>query len=299
VLWGSNVSQVGKSMRDYLPRLIKSAWMAWLCEYNTLGQPKPTTNQELGFGNFVGQKTIVPFNKKKRLTDLEIQKELKMQLAAGNLPLPKVDAEGQILTLYMIEFPANISIVNGCCGYHNNIQFRGKPLLYSVLPDLSPRGTCFVEGCGSGTVLQNSQNVHAHELAEAVTDPENGWFDDVTGNEIGDICDLQEAQINAGGTKITVQKLWSNRLNKCIATNPNLAKGPVVTGPKCATIGKTAQLKATGAKGPFQWYHNGVLVPNATTAVLTIKNAKKSDAGNYFARGSCTRASNTFVLKVK
>jgi hypothetical protein len=316
VLWGPNVNKtVANNMPNYLSALVKSAWLAWLCEYNTLGKSKPTSNQVIGLGNFVGQKTIVPFNKKKVLSDKEIQVELTKQLNAGNLPKPKNDAEGRTLTMYVIEFPHDIFISsqggscapNGFCGYHSAMKYKGKPLIYSVQPDFGPGSGCDV-GCGNGTMLQNQQSTHSHEIAEAITDPDGpfatsinfpvGWYDRANG-EIGDICSLQQAQITVAGQKITVQKLWSNSQNKCIATNPNLAKGPVVSGPKCVRVGKTAQLKVTGAKGPFQWYHNGVLVPNATTAVLTIKNAKKSDAGNYFARGSCTRASNTFVLKVK
>ncbi len=308
VLWGPKVNkQVANDMPSYLSGLVRSAWFAWLCEYNTLGQPKPTTNQELALGNFVAQKTITPFNKSKKLTKSDIVAELTRQFNAGKLPLPQVDAAGRPLSLYMIEFPAGISVTiaggTSCvqfCAEHDSMTYKGKQVMISIHPDFGPGSGCAV-GCGSGSMVQNQESAHSHELAESVTDPlGTAWWQTSNGNEIGDICDGQQATLKlANGRTATVQKLWSNSRNACIATDSQLAKAPVITGSKSVLVGKTITLKATGATGPFQWYHNGRLIRGATSATLIIKNAKKTDAGRYFARGRCTGSSNAIIVAVK
>ena len=85
-------------------------------------------------------------------------------------------------------------------------------------------------GCGNDPdTFNNLTSVSSHELIEAVTDPGVGlatsyaaplaWYDPA-GGEISDICNAQQAKV-AGWT---IQKNWSNALNKCV-TIGNLPSG--------------------------------------------------------------------------
>src|SRR6266702_3428737 len=73
-------------------------------------------------------------------------------------------------------------------------------------------------------------------MIEAVTDPDpvfgppdsrTAWEDAVNG-EIGDICAHQDATLNA----VTVQKMWSNQLNKCIVDKCTAADNRAACGEK-------------------------------------------------------------------
>src|SRR5215467_8671827 len=75
------------------------------------------------------------------------------------------------------------------CGYHNN--FGSTPTLYSFLSDASfARGGCN-EGSNTAVNGQIASDrevaLMSHEFIEAVTDPQlNAWYNNPTGNEIGD-----------------------------------------------------------------------------------------------------------------
>ena len=61
---GSYIPQVTStstpSMATFYQGVLNSAYVDWLTEYNTLGQPAPTTNQVLGRGSFSQQVQISP-----------------------------------------------------------------------------------------------------------------------------------------------------------------------------------------------------------------------------------------------
>lgn len=316
VLWGPKVNaQVKQAMPAFLKDLVSSLWIDWLCEYNTVGKKPTTTNQTIGRGSFVGQKMITPFNQSTSLADQDIQTELTQQLDAGNLPKPAYDAHGYLETVYVIEFPPGITIsldgslscqAGGFCAYHSALNYKGKPIMYAVQPDFGPGSGCDV-GCGSGTMLQNQESVHSHEIAESITDPEIsfsqtlappiGWYDPNNG-EIGDICNGEQSPLTVNGKKYTVQKLWSNSRKACIATNPKLPKAPTITGTKTVKAGKGISLQARGGSAPFQWYHNNVLIPSAKANKFAVARASKRDAGMYVVRSSCSNVSSTFKVVV-
>ena len=56
-----------------------------------------------------------------------------------------------------------------------------------------------------------------------------------------------------------------------------------------------------GSASSFQWYKNGVLLSNQTSATLTLGNVQTSDAGSYslVVNGGCgSIGSSTFMLTV-
>ena len=80
------------------------------------------------------------------------------------------------------------------CGYHN---LSSSGVVYAVDTYDDCQGCQFV----SGDTLASSTVVASHEFCESVTNPHlNAWFDDNTGEEIGDICEGQNKMINTAST---------------------------------------------------------------------------------------------------
>jgi hypothetical protein len=246
VLWGTGVApELVSGMPDFYRNVLQSPYMDWLGEYDTinvaaglrLGQGVTTeSKQKIGRGTFLSTVQITPSNTSTALQDAQVMTELAAQIDAGVLPAPLEDGHGGYHTLYMIEFPAGISITapgpgspQSCveyCAYHSAGMYKGKALAFGVLVDLTQPGCA--GNCGMGaTSFANASSVHSHELIEATTDPDlpilliNGgttidapaaWFSDGGGGEIGDICNAMEAMV---GT-FTVQKEYSNSQGACI-----------------------------------------------------------------------------------
>lgn len=99
----------------------------------------------------------------------------------------------------------------GYCGDDVNRALAGRPLIFSIIPWLGPRGT----GCSSGSSLGEAYgSTLSHEYAEMATDPlANGW---ARGNpaghnhEIADLCNL-DGMVRG----LWMQRIWSNRLRRC------------------------------------------------------------------------------------
>lgn len=91
------------------------------------------------------------------------------------------------------------------CGYHDHI---GVNIYYAVIPYVTCNDCVF-----PGSFLNTLTEVSSHELCEAITDPTlSTWWDSNTGNEIGDICNRQRAEL--GG--FTIQTEWSNSQSACV-----------------------------------------------------------------------------------
>ncbi|MEI8124723.1 MAG: autotransporter outer membrane beta-barrel domain-containing protein [Parachlamydiaceae bacterium] len=248
VLWGPHVnSTVAANMPTFLTDLVTSQWIDGISsDYSTTKvSPLPANPQLIGRGNSVPQYVITPSKcpggAKCTVTDTQIQAEINAQIKAGHLPAPKVDKYGKANTLYVVDFPPGVTISafgskscvgGGFCAYHGTGKTNsGVIYTYAVQPDFSTGGC--TSGCGSGTMLQNQQSVHSHELAESVTDPYVGysttyspplaWYNPSYG-EIGDYCQSAgQATVVLNGHTCTVQKIWSNSQGQCIAIIPNRA----------------------------------------------------------------------------
>lgn len=159
-----------------------------------------------------------------RVTDEQIQGEIRAQVAAGRLPQPDPN------TLYVVFTPPQVVVVGGegrgsehdVYGYHDDcFDGRGGGFAYVVIP-FNPRGLMTIAA--------------SHQLADAVTDPqptlqrarEGGWYDEQNG-EIGEIpvClravgsipqdDLVDLLVGRDGRPYLVQKVWSVRDGKPVA----------------------------------------------------------------------------------
>lgn len=102
----------------------------------------------------------------------------------------------------------------GYCGDDVNRTLGGRPLIFSIVPWLGPRGA----GCSTGNSLSEAYygSTISHEYAEMVTDPlANAW---ARGNPVGhnyEIADLCNGDARVDG--VWMQKIWSNRLHRCAA----------------------------------------------------------------------------------
>ena len=224
VIWNSDVLQ---NTKDQIPllsaALVNGTYMDQMAEYGTLHQKAVNghkgTKQTIGRGSYSGQVQLKPHNKSKQLSDADIQKELKRQIADGALP-PR-DAN----TLYMIYFPADITIsldgLTSCQqfgAYHfatkDTRLARRSNVFYSVEPE-----------CNSG--FDYLTYAASHEFAEAVTDnvptPGNvpdfpqAW-NDANGAEVADLCPF-EGTLSDDAHSWTVTQIYLNSLLGCSVGN--------------------------------------------------------------------------------
>lgn len=287
VFWTDQVAQATQQWAPgYASAIASSALVDMLSEYSTkglagtacgvqtdagleyFGPPTPfSTGQTITRGSATQAYTITP----KTLTSSSfdddnavVGAELVAQIQAGALPPPVYDEQGYPDTLYMVYFPASISITSfgeaGCTawdGYHYSAPYaasgcKGQYLPYAVLVD------CGYEG-------DQLSDVVSHELAEAITDTDVGPTTPPTGNyadgawylgpsnpcmdpqqcptcgEVGDVCE------NAGdntipGTSIVSQDIWSNAQNGCDVNNPNM-------GPQNGPAPVSACTEGSGSSG--------------------------------------------------
>jgi hypothetical protein len=129
-----------------------------------------------------------------------------------------VDPQG-IYVVYTSNFPSG----GNYCAWHSDTPVNGTTVAVAYMPN-----TTGVTGCDPGDLYgangysegtRSLANVTAHELMEAVTDPQvSAWYDQ-GGQEIGDKCAWQFAgPVTIGGTAWQLQAEWSNRGTGCVQT---------------------------------------------------------------------------------
>ncbi len=104
--------------------------------------------------------------------------------------------------------------------YHDSfVTANGNPCIYAFMAYLPVNEVTWVA---------------SHEFAEAVTDPlYTAWTPDHAQHEIGDYCEGTNATITVSGRTWTVQTIWSDTNNACIA--PPAAPIPALhPGPSCS-----------------------------------------------------------------
>lgn len=309
VFWtGAVAQQTQQQIGSFYGAIVKSAYIDWLTEYDTINQSgyadmMPGSNQHIGRGTFGGAKIITPINTKTALTDAEVAAELVAQIQANNLPPPKLDALGNVNTLYMFDFPPGYDILlegwHACQqygAYHFTATRNGKSIPYGVHPD-----------CGYPWTTATA--IHSHELIEAITDPEVGLVNQNAPTarpiawvtlantawaslEIADICQNQGYLTVAG---YTVAKEWSNFAQACVVTIP-VCDG-IVIPPACRPCnafdsGNACDLvtPACATKGPKQ----GQCVPcTADTPKSCTGATPVCDDANYVCVGCNTSADCT------
>jgi Clostridial hydrophobic W len=208
IFWGQDWSDAGQAavaeqLKEFFADILTSSAMDVLGEYNAPGQT-------ISYGTLNGSSTITdtePGNGTGTVSDAQIQAALQAWVSDGTIPQPASN------TLYFVYLPRGVTATmnggascTGFCGYH---QATGN-IYYAVEPWIACGGCNFT---GEDPVT-NLTKVSFHELMEAITDADtNGWYDENTGNEIGDVCNTASdvTQID----RWYVQTVWSNRANAC------------------------------------------------------------------------------------
>jgi hypothetical protein len=180
---------------------------------------------------YLGQSTIAPAtaNDTATITDTQIQNELRAQITAGHLPAPTGDG---MTTIYAIVLPPskNVSVAgntNQSCGFHFDTTSGAQHLLGAVVVDTG--SAPFAGGCVGGPgAVANHESLLSHEVVETINDPlvnsgNGAWYDNTGQGELGDVCTT-----TASNYGYTVQKLWSNALASCVATEANHFSTPSV-----------------------------------------------------------------------
>ncbi len=272
VAWGSNVDTTYMTkLSAFYTAIVASPYIDWLSEYDTIGlvgfaDLKPGSEQHIGRGSFGGSFTITPANTATTLTDSDIATELVHQLTTNALPAPSLDKDGNVDSLYMIDFPPGITItmvnITSCSSfgaYHSTATYQGKSVPYGVHPS-----------CGYS--FDTATVIHSHELVEAITDTEVGIVETNTtapsarplawvtlaptawaSLEIADICEGSNATV----ATYAVQKVWSNYAQACVAEIP-ICDGSLVP-PACRPcnvfdddVACSGQNPACATSGPKQ-----------------------------------------------
>ena len=250
IFWTSAVpTEIQTNIGAFVTAVTNSSYWASLSEYSTVGLVGDTddlagSNQTIGPGSFGGSIMLTPMNLNTTLNSYDVAQELVTQIGLGVIPAPELDANGNVNSLYVFEFPSNYTVMSfggtSCidfCGFHDTTQLATEggtlSVPYAVIPD-TIAGPCAGPGCSTGNKLDSSYMIHSHEIGEAVTDMEVGlgngflsrplaWYDAAdlvtggsNGGEIGDLCN------GVAGTAAgyAVQKLWSNANGACIDSPP-------------------------------------------------------------------------------
>jgi hypothetical protein len=224
VIWNKDVLQ---NTKDQVPlfsaALVDSTYIDQMDEYSTKGvnaiNGHKGTNQIIHRGTYLGQVQLTPHNKSKQLTDADVQREIKRQIADGVLPPRDKN------TLYMVYFPSDITInLDGSLScqafgaYHfatNDSHIaRTSNVFYAVEPE-----------CNSGFGFLTF--AASHEFAEATTDnvPTPGSnpdfpqaWNDSSGFEVGDKCGGHGTLTSdAGSWQVT--QFYLNSLHGCSTGN--------------------------------------------------------------------------------
>lgn len=172
------------------------------------------------------------YSQGKNLTDQSLQTVITQQLQSGALPN---DPNGVYFVLSSTDVDEQGASGGFCvnfCGFHNHFNFGGSDIKFAFVGNIDrcqppPPATnpCAAANLGVGpngnSGADAMANTIAHELNEAVTDPDlNAWFD-AAGMEVGDKCNFQfgpefpapngaPADITLGARNFLIQETWLN-----------------------------------------------------------------------------------------
>jgi len=216
---GSDTPAGQQLVRDFLSGIGDSPYFKINTSYT--GVPGPITGSVT-----LGPETTDPGSPgNKPVSDNDIRAAVTNAISSGRLPLNK---DG----VYFVLTSSNISKSGFCtqyCGWHTYVKVNGVPVKYSFVGNAN---RC-LNACAAQTISPNINagvdgmlSVVAHELKEAVTDPElNAWYDS-KGAENADKCawtfgqNLQQTSTGAyynmviGGKSYLIQRNLSTD-NKC------------------------------------------------------------------------------------
>lgn len=190
IYWGSAWASdpLRTQLDEFFGFIVQSSLVDQLAEYSVPGQT-------IGRGRLVQSVLEMNSEPPNPCDDSIIQSKLDSLIANGTVGQPNANS------VYFFFMPSGVRVTlqgaSSCqdfCGYHN---FSSSGVVYAVDTYDDCPGCQFVPG----DTLASSTVVASHELCESITDPQlNAWFDDNTGEEIGDICEGSNKVISTAGT---------------------------------------------------------------------------------------------------
>jgi hypothetical protein len=250
VFWGAAWRQesVVARLNHFFSFIVTSCFINMLNEYSVAGQI-------IGPGSALSSLLLTdpePGGGANTIDDSAIQQQIDSWVSAGTLP-------SGANAVYFVFLPPGVTVTtqwgSSCstlCGYHFSSPNNH---VYAVIPFVDQ---CY--GCAQSTQLDTFTAIASHELAEAITDPiwsasqgGTGWWDDVSGEEIGDFC--LGNFVRLGG--FLVQRVWSNRQNACafVPQGELIAQAAPLA---CFSWGATqaTRLYCTGESACFKRFNN-------------------------------------------
>jgi hypothetical protein len=113
---------------------------------------------------------------------------------------------------YSPDHPENFAF----CAFHGSVDFGpDQHVLFSVEPYQGVDG-CVIPGQAPHGVIDATASTLSHEFFETISDPDgDGWFNFLTGSEIGDLCFAFGNNEHMNGHDYVVQPEYSNSVHNC------------------------------------------------------------------------------------
>jgi hypothetical protein len=190
--------------------------------FNTNTTYTDGSNQRISNSVTLGGATFDNYSLGSFLDDNQVAAVVSTAIGNGSLPL---DAHGVYFVLTSSDVSETTGFCSVYCGWHSFGTLHNVAVKYAFigdtaacpsscegLPGNAPNGNEGADGMAS---------IMAHELNEAVTDPElDAWYDN-TGNEVGDLCAYvygttwwtangSRANVRLGGRDFLLQENWVN-----------------------------------------------------------------------------------------
>jgi hypothetical protein len=285
VNWNSNVdATLQAGLPEFYADLSQSRYWDLLAQYSTAGLTPPDTlpgsGQLIARGSVNAAVTLDPAAcpasvvSSCLLAESDIDTELNLQIDQGLLPAPALDATGNVDTVYMINFPANVQVQlagtpgpESCvdfCSANTTLVRNALNVALGIVMDYSAGSGCGL-GCGSAPSALSLATVNAgNALANAVTDPQLGladtvarplaWLDSNTG-QVAEFCGSTETTLTSldGLRTWTIGEIWSSHDQLCAASQQPWFS--ITPSPASAVVnqgGSVPVTMATATPGPAQ-----------------------------------------------
>ena len=178
-------------------------------------------NQHVSNSVYYAGSTTDSYSHGTSLSDAAVQAVVSSAISSGKLPK---DSNGVYFVLTSSDVTASSGFCTQYCGWHTNGTIAGTDLKYAFVgnPDRCP------SSCAAQTTSPNGNagadgmaSIIAHELQEAVTDPDlNAWYDR-RGYENADKCawtfgtthtasNGAKYNVTLGGRQFLIQQNWVN-----------------------------------------------------------------------------------------
>jgi hypothetical protein len=223
-----------QTIDDFFTYILKSPFMYSMAEYG------------IGYGDYLGSVFPVPANgmTTNPTTDAQIRAALAQWIEDGTVKAPNAIPGADVL--YFIYLSAGVSVTKGTevsgtdfAGYHSFFTPANlvSPVYYAVVP--LPNAP--LPGTGGESIADALTRISSHELAEAVTNPDqSGWTDFVGPEPRAEIADLCQTDTTVNMNGFAVTKLWLNSQNGCALASSAPPAAP--TGLKVEPTGNSSSV---------------------------------------------------------